>query len=161
MIRWIQLLMLACIGGLLGHWAGIPVGALLGALLFVAVYQVMTHKLPVIPANAKRAIQMLLGANIGLAFSSETVAVMKSIWLPALLIPLLQLSIGVIIGLILIRFLKIDIATAFCCSVPAGMSEIAFLAETYKASLPLVVTVHICRVFFLVFTIPFIIYLIL
>ncbi|MGO4888191.1 AbrB family transcriptional regulator [Anaerobacillus sp. MEB173] len=159
MKQWLMLSCLAITGGIFGFWAGVPVGALLGALVFVAGYQVWTKKLPIIPANMKRVVQVVLGANIGLSFSTDTIEIMKSIWIPALIIPLLQLTFAIGIGFFLIRFLKFDPATAFCASVPAGMSEIAFLAETYQAKLPLVVTIHICRVFFLVITIPFVVFL--
>lgn len=161
MKAYVFLIVLALVGGGLGHYSGIPVGALLGSLLFVALFQMKTKKLPSIPLKIKRAIQIVLGANIGLSLTSETIAVFKEIWLLALVIPIIQLTIAVLLGLLLIRMLKIDAATAFCSSVPAGISEISVLAEKYQANIPLVITVHICRVFFLVFTIPFIVYLLL
>jgi membrane AbrB-like protein len=146
---------------MIGLWSGVPVGALLGALLVVAIVQLFSGKLPTFSPKGKRTIQILLGGNIGLSFSAESLHLIHTIWLPILIIPIIQLIIGVFIGFLLMRILKYDYATAFCSAVPAGMSEITFIAEIYHANVPLVITIHILRVFFIVFMIPFSVLLLL
>ncbi|MGO4888428.1 AbrB family transcriptional regulator [Anaerobacillus sp. MEB173] len=155
MKSWVLLLVLSIIGGLIGAWSGVPVGGLLGALLFVSIAQLFTAKLPKFPAKGKRIIQILLGGNIGLSFSSDSLTIIQDVWFSMLIIPVIQLAIGLLIGFILIRFLKFNYATALCSAVPSGISEITFIAETYNANIPFVITIHILRVFFIVFVIPF------
>ncbi|OLO40609.1 hypothetical protein BTR23_06385 [Alkalihalophilus pseudofirmus] len=158
MKRWVITSLLALLGGLFGYLTSFPLGPLLGALIMIAIFQMKTNKLPSLPQKAKRIIQMLLGGSIGLTFSQETFSVLSSIWLSALLLPLLQISGSLLLAFFLIKWLKFDTLTAVCSSAPAGMTEMIVLAEKYPVSVPTVVTLHLFRLMLIVSVMPFFIY---
>ncbi|MFV8827310.1 AbrB family transcriptional regulator [Alkalihalobacterium sp. APHAB7] len=158
MKRWVITSMLAIIGGWLGFMTSFPLGPLLGSLLIIAIVQMKTNTLPPLPMKAKRMIQMLLGGSIGLTFSQETFSILSTVWLHALLLPLLQISGALLLALFLKKFLKFDTLTAVCSSAPAGMTEMIVLAEKYPVSVPTVVTLHLFRLMLIVSVMPFLIY---
>lgn len=158
MKHWIITSFLALIGGIIGYLTNFPLGPLLGALIIIASVQMKTNRLPVLPQKAKRVIQMLLGGSIGLSFTDETFAVLSSIWLPALILPTIQIGFCLLLAVFLIKFLKFDTMTAICSTAPAGMSEMIVLAEQYPVHTPTVVTIHLYRLMLIVSIMPFIIY---
>lgn len=158
MKRWIITSLLALYGGILGYLTKFPLGPLLGALIVIAGVQLKTKRLPVLPYKAKRFIQMLLGGSIGLSFSEETFSVLTSIWLPALILPTLQIAFSLLLAFFLIKALKFDTLTAICSTAPAGMSEMIVIAERYPVHTPTVVTIHLYRLMLIVSMMPLIIY---
>ncbi|WP_078430288.1 AbrB family transcriptional regulator [Alkalihalobacterium alkalinitrilicum] len=158
MKRWVITSLLALLGGLFGYLTSFPLDPLLGALIMIAIFQMKTNKLPSLPQKAKQIIQMLLGGSIGLTFSQETFSVLSSIWLSALLLPLLQIIGSLLLAFFLIKWLKFDTLTAVCSSAPAGMTEMIVLAEKYPVSVPTVVTLHLFRLMLIVSVMPFLIY---
>lgn len=158
MKRWIITSFLALIGGFIGYLTKFPLGPLLGALIVIAVVQIKTASLPVLPQKAKRIIQMLLGGSIGLSFTEKTFTVLSSVWLPAIILPILQISFCLLLAFVLIKVLKFDTMTAILSTAPAGMSEMIIIAENYPVHTPTVVTIHLYRLMLIVSVMPFIIY---
>ena len=156
--RWVITSGLAILGGAVGYLTKFPLGPLLGALFVIAAIQLKTNQLPALPPKAKRIIQMLMGGSIGLTFTDETFSVLTSIWLPALLLPLMQIGFCLLLALFLKKVLKFDILTAVCSTAPAGMTEMIVLAERYPVHVPTVVTIHLYRLILIVSVMPFIIY---
>lgn len=158
MKRWIITSGLALCGGIVGYLTNFPLGPLLGALLVIAAIQMKTNQLPRLPQKAKRVIQMILGGSIGLSFTNETFSVLSSIWIHALILPILQIGFCLLVAFFLIKVLKFDPLTAICSMAPAGMSEMILLADQYPVQTTTVVTIHLYRLLLIVSVMPFIIY---
>ncbi|PTL38099.1 AbrB family transcriptional regulator [Alkalicoccus saliphilus] len=155
-MKYLLLVLIGSLGGIIGFTTGHPIGPLLGSLLFVSSYQLFTKSLPLLPLNIKRIIQAIIGGSIGLAFTVETVQQFPSLLLPIFLIPFLQLVATVLIAFCLYKWVKIDPITALCGTAPAGMSEMAIISEQYNANISIVATLHLFRILFIVSAIPII-----
>lgn len=148
---------IAFVGALIGYSTGHPIGAFIGSLVSVALIQMKTKKFPPMSLKIKRTIQAVIGGSIGLSFTSETISTLKLIWVPMIIIPVVQLLCSFLLAIILHRFLKLDLATSFCSTNPAGMSEIAIVAEEHGADMPIVATFHLFRILFIISLLPLLI----
>ncbi|WP_158736922.1 AbrB family transcriptional regulator [Alteribacillus sp. YIM 98480] len=153
-MRYVLLVVIAATGGLVGLFTGHPIGPLLGSLLSVGLFQLLTKLLPPIPLHSKRLIQAIIGGSIGLSFTYETIQQFVFLLIPIIIIPLLQLVFTLLNAFLLNKWLKIDAVTALCSSAPAGMSEMAIISEKYGANIPTVATFHLFRIIFIVNVIP-------
>jgi uncharacterized protein len=61
------------------------------------------------------------------------------------------------LAFILHRYLKYDICSALASSAPAGMSEMALIAERYETDIPTVLSIHLFRVVVIITTVPIIV----
>lgn len=159
-VMWCLIIILALVGGYIGFLTRFPIGALLGALLFVGGVQVISKKLPLMPIKSKRIIQVFIGGGIGLSFTADTFVVLKTLLLPALIITILQFILAIMMTYVLHKWLNFDLLTALCSTAPAGVNEMVITAERFNANVPLVATIHLYRVVVIITTIPFIFYFI-
>lgn len=158
---WITVIVLAIVGGAVGYLTHFPLGTFLGAVIIISVWKLLRPKVPSFPPKIKKIVQVIVGGNIGLAFTNETFSLIKAIWLPGVLISLINIVFAVLLVIIFHRFLKYDILTALASSAPAGMSEMALIAEKYETDIPTVLSIHLFRVIVIITTIPFLVSLVM
>ncbi|OLO27862.1 hypothetical protein BTR23_18800 [Alkalihalophilus pseudofirmus] len=161
MKKTILLLVIALVGGGLGYLTNFPIGALLGTLILIVVFNLKFELFTPLPIRKKRLIQMLIGGSIGLTFSGETFAVLSTLWLPALIIASLTIVFSFLLSILLCKILKFDFISALCSLAPAGMSEMLLIAEKHGAYIPAVVTMHLFRIITIITIIPIIVYLVI
>lgn len=120
-------LCLALAGGALGFVSGIPGGALMGSLVFVASLQVITGR-----ARAGRPIrriaQALSGAFIGCRLTLEVLLGIVRNWLMILIFLLFYLCYCLLLGYGLHRIFGVKLATSLFCCAPTGASDMALVA---------------------------------
>ena len=125
-------IIIASIGAWLGYFIGIPAGALVFSILFTCVFNIGTGR-AYISMPLRRFTQICAGSLIG---STTTMANVMAI--PTVLIPLFIILIGLLImnlGIGIAAFLicKLDINTALFSTIPAGVAEMALIAEELNA----------------------------
>jgi membrane AbrB-like protein len=152
--NWMKLLLIAICGAIIGRSTGFPIGAMLGALIIIAITQRKYKFIPRVPVKVRRVIQVLIGGSLGLTFGPETVNVLSDVMLIALIMPILHIGLALFLSFIIIRILKIDPVTALCSMAPAGVAEMVIISERFKAKLPTVVTIHVFRVIVIISVIP-------
>lgn len=152
--NWIKLILIAVCGALIGWSTGFPIGAMLGALIIVAVTQVKYRFITSVPTIVRRMIQVLIGGSLGLTFGPDTVNSIPDVLIIAFLMPLLHITLALFLSFIIIRTMKIDPVTVLCSMAPAGVAEMAIISEKYNAKLPTVVTIHVYRVIVIISIIP-------
>lgn len=153
-IAWTMII--AGIGGLIGIKLKIPAGALIGSMIFVAIYQIGWER-GVIPVNFKLIAQMIVGGMIGLNFTRSSLAGLKELWIPALiLISGLTLS-WLILGFLIAKLTGLELVTALFSSAPGGLADMTLMAEAYGAEISNVALLHLIRMLVVVTVLPFII----
>lgn len=153
--QWFKVGLLGFIGAVIGYTTHFPLGVLLGSAFIISIWKITKNDLLKLPIKVKRVIQVIVGGNIGLAFTNQTFNILKSIWLPAIIISLINIVLALVLALLFYRILKYDILTALASSAPAGMSEMILLAEKYNTNVPTVVSIHLFRVVIIIIVIPF------
>lgn len=148
-------LVAATAGGLLFYKLRVPAGALLGSMLAVAVYNLVTDK-AVIPYSLRVATQILAGAYIGMRVNREALATLKTMILPVAIIVLAMLTVNLIVGFVLYKLTRLDLATCLFGAAPAGVVEMTLAGEALGADAPKVALMQLVRMFSVISLMPFI-----
>lgn len=145
---------LAGAGGLLGEASGLPAGALLGALMTVAAYNLSTDGAAQLPAVIRDTSRILVGTVIG---SLVTPALLSSlgVHLPwAVLFTALIILAGLMAGWLLARLTGLDMPTALLSCSPGGMPEMSALASELGARVDVVLGIHVIRKIIVLIVVP-------
>lgn len=148
------LFLAALLGGGIGWFTGLPLGTMLGSVCGVITVQLIHKKAKPLANWVRRGIQSLIGGMIGLSVTSDIISKLPALWGPALLLMIVHVFITVIVVLILNKGFKWDLATSVCSAAPAGLSEMAILAQDFNLPMTRIVTIHIFRVLIIIATVP-------
>ncbi|WP_299841612.1 AbrB family transcriptional regulator [uncultured Jannaschia sp.] len=144
-------------GGWVAFQFGLPLAWLIGSALVCAGLS-LSLGAPTVPRRLYRGGQVVVGVSVGLTVDAS---VFDRIGLHLYLVPLIA-GISILLGRamvpLLVRAGNIDRSTAFFALVPAGISEMADLAQTKGADTGVVTTLHAARVFLVVCILPVVIY---
>lgn len=149
-------LIVAGMGGLIGIKLNIPAGAMIGSMVAVIVLNVSSGK-AYIPENFKLVAQMVVGGVIGLRFTRESIADLKEMIVPAIILMIGLLALCVILGYIIHKTTGLDLTTALFSTSPGGIADMSIIAEAYGADVRKVVALHMVRLVSVITLLPIII----
>lgn len=154
---WIfAVLAIAVLGGVLGLKLKLPAGAMLGAMIAVAVFTVITD-LQVIPPWFKVCAQMVSGGYIGTTMTRESLREMKKV-APAIVFLLLgMLVINLAVGGLLCLTSPLDLCTCLFATAPGGMTDMTIISDDMGANAPVVSVFQVCRMSLAISTFPLVI----
>jgi membrane AbrB-like protein len=152
----IYTLIFAGVGGFIGFKLKIPAGALIGAMTFVAIFNICFEK-GKIPADLKIIAQTIVGGLIGLNFTRESINGLKELVVPALIIVVGLMISCIIIGILVAKIAGIDPVTALFSSAPGGLTDLALIAEAYGADISKVALLGLARMVTVVAVLPILI----
>lgn len=132
-------------GGCLGHWSGLPAGAMLGAVFSVGALSLTTAHGAHIPRPLKISARILLGTTVGALLTPAALAAVGANIIWALIFTTLILAVGLSLGLLFARLAKLDLKTGLIAFSPGGMPEMSALAEDVGARTEIVVGLHLVR----------------
>lgn len=146
-------LAIAGIGAVLFHSLGVSAGAMIGAMVLVAVYNVWTGSAR-FPNRLRMPVQILAGCYIGSMITRDQVAQM-----PALLLPLLMLVAGLFVctfglGFLMHKLSGLDLRTCLLASTPGGLQEMSLLAEDLGCDSMKVTVLQTARLFSVILLFP-------
>lgn len=141
-------------GAFFAQWLHFPLPWLIGPLLATATVSMLNG-----PAkshsNIRHIGQWVIGTSLGLYFTPQTVHTVIS-FAPYILIGcLFALILSGLNALALFSWGRVDLKTAWFAGAVGGASEMANLAEHYKARVDSVASSHSVRVLIVVICIPF------
>ena len=145
--RWIGLLLLplGAAGGLAGYYAGIPSGYMIGAMLVVVIAKLLGLRLDKPSRLYSDTGSILLGTFAGALFSRETLAQLGQLLAPAMGVIFGLVVLGLVIGLVLSKFAKLDLASCLFGVTPGGLSEMVAASGSSSADRNLVLALQLLR----------------
>lgn len=149
-------LLVAVGGGVIGIHTRMPAGALVGAMVAVALFNI-TGKTGVMPPWTKYAAQILIGALVGLRIRPEFLGELKQLVVPALILAIGMMAWAVVLGIVIHKVSGIDIVTALFSTSPGGLSDMTIIAQAAGADTPKVVILHLTRLVTVIAAFPWII----
>jgi membrane AbrB-like protein len=149
-------LALGLIGGLIGAKLRIPAGTMIGAMLAIVLFKMLTKLHWEIPRNFTFILQVFLGIAVGASFQPAMILVMKKIALPVVISCVVLVVTGALLAIIFTRLGILDMGTAYLGTSPGAMSALVVLALDSPAQPMLVVCFHFIRVIFVILTAPLI-----
>lgn len=146
----------ALVGALLFDRLGVPAGALLGAMVAVALVNTVGDLGPVaeLPASARFLSYAALGWLVGEGVTRDTLAQLRRAALPVLVVVAVLLVVGLALGWALARLGVMDPATAYLATSPGALTQMAAVAKVTGADAALVTTVHTTRIVVLLVLAP-------
>ena len=153
--RFIMTLLVAAAGGIIGIKLKLPAGALFGAMVATAVYNLLTNK-GFVPPQANIVLQIVIGATIGLNFNMETIKGLGSIFGAALIMVAGLMVFSLVLGVIISKVTGMDLITAIFSTSPGGLSNIILISDAYGAQSHIVALLHTLRLVAVVVLMPII-----
>lgn len=117
---------------------------LIGAMVAAAAVNIKTGKL-YMPVWVRRAAQILSGALIGTTVTRDSLVELRAVLLPAVILCCGFVCINIVLGLLLHKLCKLDMATAFLSSAVGGATEAALAAPDLDADPAVVSVLQISR----------------
>ena len=141
----------AAVCGIIGKWSGVPVGALLFALIGVIALKLLFDK-AYLPIWMKRAAQVLSGCYIGSSVTLQDVLELKEL-IPAVILLLL------VIGSIISGLCGMSRRESMLVATPAGASDMALISADLGVQSPDLIVLQVVRMLVVISVFPQIIHL--
>ena len=148
----------ALLGAALLERLGVPAGSLLGAVVGVALLNVVGDLGPAteLPESGRFLAYAALGWLVGQGVTRGTLATLRVALLPMVAIIGVLLLVGLALGWVLARAGVMDPATAYLATSPGALSQMTAVAQSVGADAALVTSVHTARVVVLLVAAPLI-----
>ena len=137
---------IAVLGGFLGEISGVPAGPLSFSMVFVAAYNIRTGA-AYLPGWIRKAAQVLSGALVGATITRADIINLKYLLLPFVLIVAQYLFICYIVGPFIARRYHIGVDTMLLACNPAGVTDMALIAQDMGGDVSKVAVFQIVRLF--------------
>lgn len=131
----------------------IPAGAMIGSLLAVAVFSILTGK-AVLPQSYKIITQISTGTFIGAKIKADDVKGLKYVFFPAITMVVLMAVINFLMGFFVYKFTDIDIVTALFATAPGGITDMTIIAYDFGADSSKVAVLQLIRLISVIGIIP-------
>jgi len=149
----VKILVVAGIGGLLGVYLKIPVGALVLSLIFSSILKITTSTTQ-LNSKVRYFAQILAGSIIGNTFNKHSLEQIGKLFIPAILLLLSYLVINVLFGYIVYKKHILDLKSALFASSPAGATDISLIAGELGGDMPKIAAIQICRTLYTIIVLP-------
>ncbi len=121
----IYTLLIGALGGYAGIKLKIPAGAMIGSMISVAVYNVLSQK-GYFPSNFKLIAQIVIGSVIGLNFTLESFIELKKLIIPAIILVVGLTFFSVTLGLILFKITGSNLFKSVAIDLPTALWIFSF-----------------------------------
>lgn len=151
-------LVIAAMGGVLFSHFGIPAGAMVGAMIFVAGASLLGVNIKTPPPLVFVLIHIGIGIQVSSNISSKIVEALVSgkLFIPILIVTLIIFISSFFIAYIISKTVKWDFPTCFLAAAPAGFSVMTALAVDFEKNPLKVSMLHLCRLLAVKTIIPFV-----
>ena len=152
----INLLLTVCVasvGSYLFYKLKIPAGALIGAIVFTAAFNIITD-LGTFPRIMKTVMQAVAGAFIGLRITRRDIGELKKTLAGGMVMFLFMILYTLGVGYLLRAVTELDLPTALVCAMPAGLSDTSIISADLGANTTQTTIVHTVRTLFAILLLP-------
>ena len=123
---WVVYIGLGVIGGLVGSRLKIPAGSLIGAMLAIIVFKMITKTQWAMPRGFDFVLQITLGIMVGASFQPAMVPVLKKLFFPVLASTITLVGVGILLSIIFTRMGILDAPSAYLGTSPGAMHSDEF-----------------------------------
>lgn len=146
-------ILVAAMGSFLFYKLRIPAGALIGAIIFSAAFNIFTD-MGSFPAFMKTALQAIAGAFIGQRVTRSDLTELKRTLAAGILMFFTMVIYAIVVGLMLSKVTQLDLATSLVSAMPAGLSDVAVISSDLGANSTQTTVIHTVRTLFAIIILP-------
>ncbi|MFC4558257.1 AbrB family transcriptional regulator [Virgibacillus kekensis] len=158
MIEWrsfLETFIIGLVGVAVFSFTGIPLPWLIGSLVTVATWSIITRRRLYWPLSFRQAAMILLGYLIGTSFTKETIIEMGEHIPSMIAVTALTIGFSLLLGYLFSRVTGLDLSSCLMGSIPGGLSQIMVLMDELKGVNPTVITfMQTMRVMVVVIAVP-------
>ncbi|KGP91850.1 membrane protein [Pontibacillus chungwhensis BH030062] len=148
--------LIALIGSLIFYSLNFPLPWVLGAVFALLLFKI-TISPDVTSSNLLKQVSfVLLGVQLGLAFTKGTFSEVGPYFFPYLLFSALIIVISLFNGYMVSKWSKIHTDTSMLATIPGGLSASIALSDSLHSNTVLVTIFHTIRLMAVLFIIPFV-----
>ena len=147
------ILIISGMGGLIGIYLKIPVGALIFSLIFSSLLKISKNTAQ-LTHSIRYLAQILAGSIIGSTFTRHSLQQMTQLIIPALLLLGSYLVINVVFGFVVYKKRRLDLKSALFASSPAGATDISLIAGELGGDMPKIAAIQISRTIYTILVLP-------
>lgn len=148
------------IGGILGHIASIPAGALIGPIVLVAFVNLLWFNIEA-PKKIGTGIQILIGAVIGSSIKMSDLVHLKELLLPAIVVSISMVLLGVSLGFLYHKIWHIELGAALISATPGGLTQLSTIVQDLDVDVSVMASFHLSRLLSVLIVYPFLMELII
>lgn len=137
-------LLITVIAGTIGKLSRFPAGAMVFPMFAVAAYNIKTGH-AYLPPKLKLIAQSFAGVNVGVSITLSQVLAFRFLALPAVFVLLNCLLVNYLLGFLLYKISRLNLATCLFATVPAGMSDIVLISMEQGGDAPKVSVLQLVR----------------
>ncbi|WP_036901121.1 MULTISPECIES: AbrB family transcriptional regulator [Prochlorococcus] len=157
MPSFVNLLLYVMAGSALGAvllLTGIPAAPLLGAILGAGLLSVSGQlEVAAWPLGTKTVLGIGIGTVIGTGINRDTLGELQSLWKPALVITFTLLLTGIVVGLLISKYLGVEKVVAILGAAPGGTIGMSLVGAEFGVGAA-VAALHAVRLITVLLLIP-------
>ncbi|MCM0650947.1 AbrB family transcriptional regulator [Clostridium swellfunianum] len=153
MTELILTIIVGAVGGLTALKFKVPAGAMVGSMIAVAAFNVITGK-AFMPQDVKVITQISAGAFIGAGISKKDVLDLRYIFKPAALMVVSMILLNLLMGYIMYRATGVDLVTCLFASAPAGIVDMSLISSDMGADTSKVAILQMVRLLIVFIILP-------
>lgn len=147
-------------GAAAGMWlldkAGVPSSIMIGAMIGTLIVNITFGEVS-FPEKTGLILQMFTGTYIGTTINRQQLFSLGGMLPGVVLMIAAFLICTILLGILLYKYMDIDLGTALFACAPGGISDMALIAIDMGADIAVVVSLHTIRLITLVIVIPYMI----
>ncbi|MDP3047709.1 MAG: AbrB family transcriptional regulator [Chloroflexota bacterium] len=153
-VGWLACLGVGLVGAAIFVYLRVPAGAIVGSMAAVVLCRVSGLGL-VKPPPLLRLVALLgMGSYVGTGFSDQTLIQLREIAPAAVVVTVATVASGVALARVLRDWVGLDPATALLACAPAGVTQMAVVADEIGADVLVVTLFQLTRLMVCVFVLP-------
>ena len=161
MERYLLVIVMGTVGGLIAQRFNVPGGAVVGSMLLSGITVLFLPKGIVLPSSVSTGIQIMLGITLGVTVDRTLLSLGVKILPLAILSTIVLLTVAVCMAFLASKLGLVDFGTALFGFSPGGMTGMAILAQSEDHNGPFVAFLHLVRIFTLFLVIPLLVKVVL
>lgn len=143
-VRFLLTVVVAVISGLVAVRLKVPVGGLVGGMVGVAAFNILTD-LAYAPEVLRVFTQSLSGAYIGMRIQKSDLPQFRNVLVPAAIMIVALMAFNVGLGVAISSFTEMSLVTALLSTTPGGVTEISLMSAEMGANQAQVTLMHLLR----------------
>ncbi|WP_291637464.1 AbrB family transcriptional regulator [Clostridium sp.] len=144
MMELIITVLVGFIGGIIAFKLKVPAGAMIGSMLLVAAYSIITGN-AYLPQDARVITQIAAGAFIGSGIKKKDVSGLGKMMKPAVLMLTLMITLDLLMGYIMYKATGISLVTCLFASAPGGIVDMSLISQDLGAESSKVAILQLVR----------------
>lgn len=153
LLRLLITILVGAVGAFLFLKMKIPAGAMIGAIIFVSIFQIR-FGIACFPKFIRVAVQMLSGAFVGQRITRGDIEELKTIVKPALLVFSCVMLLSLLTGFAIHGVSNLGLATGILASSPGGITDVVLIAADVGADPTQTTVLQLMRYFVSILLLP-------